>query len=297
MMNKQTFLAFGLSALLVSGCATQTIQGGKDLSTSGIAYAEAVNNLLDVTVDRVIGFDNEELMKSRRGSNLREMVEQKNEAVLAVISEISEFRAQTMLLKVYFLNLQALADSPIKDDAGSTVEALSDSISKHNKLLGGEDGKESLTNEQKKQIAALGGLIAHSVHAASIKTALARDAETIGIYLSYQENQLKNIAGILRDRFDAVNDLFLEENVIAPYVDTSKPVRGTNWAANRKKWLETQFISQQLVTAQEAAKQLRGVWADTLQGRTDLNSLSVLISDVNEFVTTVQALREAGDSN
>ena len=296
-MNKQTFLVFGLSALLVSGCATQTIQGGKDLSTSGIAYAEAVNNLLDVTVDRVIEFDNEELMKSRRGSNLRKTVEQKNEAVLAVISEISEFRAQTMLLKVYFLNLQALADSPIKDDAGSTVEALSDSISKHNKPLGGEDGKESLSNEQKKQIAALGGLIAHSVHAANIKTALARDAETIGIYLSHQENQLKNIAGMLQDRFDAVNDLFLEENVIAPYVDTSKPVRGTNWAANRKKWLETQFISQQLVTAQEAAKQLRGVWADTLQGRTDLNSLSVLISDVNEFVTTVQALREAGDSN
>lgn len=297
MMNKQIFLFFGLSVLLISSCATQTIQRGKDLSTSGIAYTEAVNNLLDITIDRIIEFDNEELIKSRRGSSPREIIEQKNQAVLALISEISEFRTQTRLLKTYYLNLQELANSTIKDDAGSSVQALSDSISKYNKRIGGEDGKESLSNEQKKQIGTLGGLVAHGIHAAKIQTALARDAETIGIYLSHQENQLKKIAGILKDRFDTTNDLFLEEKVIAPYDDTSKPIRGTNWATNRKKWLETRFISQQLNTAQEAAKQLRGVWADTLHGRTDLNSLNVLISDVDEFVTAVQRLREASETN
>ena len=295
-MKKSIFLVFLLSALLISGCATQSIQQGKDLSSSGIAYTDAVDNLLDVTIERVIDFDSAELMKSRLGSNLRDQVTQKNQAVVNVISEIDHFRAQTKLLKTYFLNLQALADSPIKDDAGSAVQALAGSISNVNMTLGGKDGKESLTDEQKTQIGALGGLVANSIHAAKIKRALTRDAEIIGIYLSHQENQLNIIAGILQDRFNAENDLFLEEKIIAPYIDRNQNL-GPSWASNRKQWFETQFISQQLTTAQEAAVQLSGVWADILQGRTDLNSLSVLISDVNEFVTTIQALKEAGDSN
>jgi len=294
-MKKNMIIAFGLSVLLISGCATQSIQQGKDLSTSGIAYTEAVGKLLDVTTDRVIDFDTEELKKTRRGSDLRGMITNKNVAVADVLTEIGKFRAQTKLLKSYFLNLQALADSQVKDDAGGAVKSLSDSISKLNKALGGKDGKENLTEDQKAQIGALGGLVANTIHAAKIKRALTRDAEIIGAYLALQENQLGNITGILRDRFLAENDLFLNEKVIAPYVDKNQTL-GTEWANNRKQWFKTQFVSQQLDTAKEAAKQLRGVWADILQGKTDINSLSVLISDVNEFVTTVQALEAAGET-
>jgi predicted small secreted protein len=294
-MKKSIFLVFCLSALLISGCATQSIQQGKDLSSSGIAYTEAVNNLLNVTIDRVIDFDSEELIKTRRGSNPEKMIRDKNKLMLELLSEIERFRAQTRLLKTYFLNLQALADSPVKDDAGSAVQALSDSISQFNKTIDGKDGKESLNAEQKKQIGALGGLAANSIHAAKIKRALERDAEIIGIYLIHQEKQLKTIAGILQDRFEAVNEEFLEEKVIAPYVDKTKKLKAS-WASDRKKWFKTKFINQQLNTAQVAVRQLRGVWADILQGRTDLNSLSVLISDVNEFVTTIEKLKEADDS-
>jgi hypothetical protein len=292
-MKKQVFIALGLSTILMSGCVTQSIQQGKDLSISGIAYAEAVDKLLDVTMDRIIDFDSEELKKTRRGSDLKGMITQKNQAVVNELVEIEKFRAHTKLLKTYFLNLQALANSPVKDDMGGTVQLLSDSISKLNKA---KDGKENLTDDQKKQIGALGGLVASTVHAGTIKRALARDAEVIGIYLALQENQLQNLAGILRDRFLAENDLFLNEKVIAPYIDKSQ-VLGAGWAKDRKKWFKTQFISQRLLTAQEAAKQLRGVWADILQGKTDTNSLSVLISDVNEFVITVQALEAAGNTN
>lgn len=297
-MKKHVFVALGLATILMSGCVTQSIQQGKDLSTSGIAYTKAVDKLLDATTDRVIDFDTEELKKTRRGSDLKGMITQKNIAVVDLLKEIGKFRAQTKLLKTYFLNLQALADSPVEDDAGGAVQTLSDSISKLNEALGGEDGNENLklTEDQKKQIGAMGGLVASTIHAVKIKRALARDAEVIGVYLALQENQIGNITGILQDRFRAENDLFLNEKVIAPYVDKSRTL-GADWANNRKQWIKAQFISQQLVTAKEAAKQLRGVWADILQGRTDNNSLSVLISDVNEFVTIVQALEATGNTN
>jgi hypothetical protein len=292
-MKKHIVVIAGLLIFLVSSCATQSIKQGKDLSSSGIAYTKAVSSLLDVATDRLIEFDTEELKKTRYGSNLRERIIQKNEAVTNVLAEIAEFRAHTKLLETYFLNLQALADSPVKNDAGSAVEALSGSISNFSEALG---GRKILTDEQKKQIGALGGLVAHTIHGAKIKRALKRDAEVIAVYLILQERQLKIIAGMLQDRFNAENDLFLEEKVIAPYIDTKQAV-GADWAANRRQWFKAQFVSQQLVTAQEAAKQLRGVWADILQGKTDINSLSVLISDINEFVTTVRALEAAGESD
>ena len=283
---------FALSTFfVVNGCTTQPIQQGKNLSSSGIAYTDAINSLLEVTADRIIEFDTEELKKTRRGPNLKQMITEKNDAVLDLLGELSNIQAQTKLLKTYFLNLQALADSPVRNDAGSAVQALSSSISSLNR-----NSSTRLTDEQKQQIGALGGLVANSLHSAKIKRALTRDAEIIGRYLSLQENQLEIVAGILKDRFEADNDLFLQEEVIAPYVDKQQDL-GPDWEANRKQWLEARLINQQLSTAQEAAKQLRGVWADILQGKTDINALSVLISNINEFVTSVEGLDAASKIN
>lgn len=280
-------------ASLGSGCATtQNIYQSRDLSTSAIAYSDATTALLELTTDRVIEFDTAELIKTRRGANPRQMITEKNQAVSDVIGEIRKFQAQTKLLKAYFQNLQALADSPVKDDVGDSVRSLSDSISKLNKVLDGPDGKEKLTDDQKKQIGALAGLVARSIQADKIKNALTRDAEVIGKYLALQELQITQISELLRDRFNAENDLFGNRDVIAPYVDQSKPLPD-KWAESRAKWLKTQFINQQLSTAHEAAKHLRGVWTDVLQGKNDVNSLRSLISDINDFTVTVQAL-EAG---
>ena len=293
-MNRRLIIPIFLTSLILFGCATQTIQQGKDLSSSGIAYSEAVDKLIDVTTDQVIAFDSAELKKARRGSNLEEKIRENNKQLTIIINELNIFRTQTKQLKTYFLNLQALADSPVKEDTGVAVKSLSDGISKLNQVLEGDNGKESLSEDQKTQIGALGGLVAHTIHAGKIKRALERDAEVIGTYLALQENQLTNIADMLKDRFSAENDLFLEEKVIAPYIDKDNPIPSV-WQENRKQWIKAQFVNQQLETAEKAAKQLRGVWGDIVQGKSDINSLSVLISDINEFVVTLQALDTANE--
>jgi hypothetical protein len=48
------------------GCAsTASIEQGKNLSASGIAYSDAVYALIDVSIDKVIDFDSVELRKGR----------------------------------------------------------------------------------------------------------------------------------------------------------------------------------------------------------------------------------------
>lgn len=278
--------------LLATGCLTQSVRPARDLSGSGIAYAEAVDKLLDLTADRVIAFDNQELVRTRAGTDPREMLAARNAALLGVLDELERFRSQTRLLKVYFLNLQALAESPVRDDAGSAVRAASDSISKLNQAL---RGREALSDDQKKYLGDLGGLVAQTALAAQLRAAFTRDAEVIGTCLVLQEAQLAQIAAMLQDRFTAENDLFLNEKVIAPYVNRDKPL-ARQWAADRTQWLKSRFTSRPLTTAQAAARQLRGVWADLLQGKTDIQSVSALLADVHAFTRTVQALDAAHEA-
>lgn len=93
MMNKNAILSILLCAALASGCSTQTIQQGKDLSSSGIAYSNAVDGLVVVTADRVIDFDTAELKKSRIGSNPGDMIHSKNQQLIKLLAELNKFRS------------------------------------------------------------------------------------------------------------------------------------------------------------------------------------------------------------
>jgi len=155
-------LALALSFALC-GCVTQTVRQGKDLSTSGIAYAAAVDALLDTTTGEVIDFDNKELIKGRISSDPTGALAARDQAMAELLDRIAEFRAQTKLLKAYFVNLQALSDSSVKDDTGPAVQALSESIGKLNARLEGKAGKDALTDQQAQQIGALARLVAGAV--------------------------------------------------------------------------------------------------------------------------------------
>ena len=285
--------------ILSTACApTQTIEQSRDLSTSGLAYTQAVEALVDSTVDRIIDFDSASLIKSRRGQaedQLKMILAAQNKELSALIAELETFKGQNKLLQAYFLNLQALADSPIKEDVGGSVAALSGSISKLNQSL---KGNFDLTSQQQIEIGKLAGLVAQSAQASKLKNALQRDAEIIATQLALHEQQLETITGILQDRFDAENELFFREKVEKPYSSSDQSAKlGPDWKSAREQYLRTKFSNEKLATAQVAAKQLRGIWTDILQGRNDTGSLRILISDVNEFVTSIENLNQSDKSD
>ena len=283
---------FIIALILNTACApTQTIEQSRDLSSSGLAYTTAVEALVDSTVPRVIDFNSASLIKLRPGQNeeqLKKKLTDHNAALSDLIAELETFKGQNKLLQSYFINLQALADSPIKEDVGGSVSVLSGSINELNKSLKGDF---SLTPQQQTEIGKLAGLVAQSAQASKLKSALQRDAEIIATQLALHEQQLEIITGILKDRFDAENELFFREQVEKPYASTDPSAKlDPGWQAARSTYLRTQFTNKKLATAQIAAKQLRGIWTDILQGRNDTGSLRILISDVNEFVTSIENL-------
>jgi hypothetical protein len=286
--------------LLLSGCSgpSQRIQQGKDLSTSGIQYADAVNGLLNVTIDRVIDFDSSEAILIREWANentLKETIKDRDSALLELLKELYSYRQYTQQLKAYFLNLQALANSPVRTETGAVVRELSESIHNTNNKIR-KKKKIKLSKKETDGIAALSQLVAKGVHAAKVDAALRRDAKVISEQLLLHEKLLENLADILTSRFEIENDEFRNEKVIAPFIDKREQL-DEQWKKDREKWLKSQFTSESLDKAKEAVRQLRAVWEQNLQGQSDPGSIVLLLQDINELVLVVNEINETeGDS-
>ncbi len=295
---RQFFVLSGL-ILLLSGCisSSQKIQQGRDLSTSGIQYTEAVNGLLDVTMDRVIDFDSSEAIRIRKRAaedTLKQKIQERDSVLLALLNELNSFRRYTQQLKVYFLNLQALVNSPVQAESGAVVRELSESVRNANNEIRSKNSIR-LSEEETDGIAALSQSVAKGVHAAKIDAALRRDAKVIGEQLLLHEKLLASLTDMLRDRFEMENDEFRNAKVTKPYINKKVEI-GDQWKKDRKKWLNSQFTSESLDKAKEAARQLRAVWEQILQGQSDPGSIALLIQDINEFVLIINEINEANES-
>ncbi|MGD8786462.1 MAG: hypothetical protein PVJ60_03485 [Phycisphaerales bacterium] len=298
-LRHRLFLVLLALILLLSGCtgSSQKIQQGMDLSTSGIQYADAVDGLLNVTINRVIDFDSAEAIKIRKYASedsLKSIIKERDTALLGLLNELNSFRQYTQQLKVYFLNLQALADSKVQTETGAAVRELGESIHNANNKIR-KKKKIKLSKKETDGIAALSQFVAKGVHAAKVDAALRRDANIISEQLLLHEKLLDNLAGMLKDRFKIESDEFLKVKVISPYTNKEIPL-GAEWKKDRKKWLKSQFTFESLNKAKEAARQLRAVWEQILQGRSDLNSISSALQDINEFVMVINEIKEANES-
>ena len=296
--SRRFFVLSGL-ILLLSGCisSSQKIQYGRDLSTSGIRYAKAVNGLLDVTIDRVIDFDSSEAIRIRKRadeSTLKQKIQERDSLQLDLLNELNSFRRYTQQLKVYFLNLQALANSPVQAESGSAVRELSESVRNANNEIR-SNSSIRLSEEEMDGIAALSQSVAKGVHAAKIDAALRRDAKVIGEQLLLHEKLLANLTGMLTDRTEIESDEFRNTRVTGPYINKKVEI-GDQGKKDRKRWLKSQFTSESLNKAKEAARQLRTVWEQILQGRSDPGSITLLLQDINEFVLIINEINEANES-
>ncbi len=295
-MHRQAILILGILALLMTACSSNTLKQSRNVSASGVAYADSVNELLDETIKQVIDFDSHELLKTRIGSNPKQMLKQKNKALITLISEINRFRYQTSLMKNYFVNLQALSDSTIKDDMGTSVATISGSISHLNNRSDKVDNisKYAINEEQQTYIGTLTGMLLGAHYAANIKATLKRDAPIIGTQLLLQEKQLKHILSILKDRLSAGSAIFLGKKIVAPYVNKETPmIDKESWVRHRREWFNMQQASPIFAKVKEAHKALRLAWEDILRGKEDIEATSTMLADVSEFVTTLRHLDKA----
>jgi len=287
-----------LTAILLSGCSNSTLVKSHSLSASSAAYTETVNGLLDETINHVIDVDSKELLRTRIGTNPKQMLKDKNKSMKALIGEINNLRQQISLMNNYFINLQALADSTVKEDAGVNLGRISSRIQYMNNRPRSSDDSTRIdklfSEKEEGYISQMTSMIVGSFYAARIETALRRDAPIIAKQMLIQEKQLKVILGILQNRLETANRMHLTDKVIIPYAAIKDPsFNQDEWVSNRRKWFQLEQAAPIFADVQAAQKALRLAWEDILRGKKDIGAVDIMLTDVNDFLGTLHALDQS----
>lgn len=287
------FLLSILIAFAMSACS-HTVKQTETMAAAGIQYADAMSALIDVTTDKVIEDNNMLLLKLQElNSNpdkLKGYLKRQNDAVKKQVDMLSSFHDNTIMLKQYFFNLQALAGSDAPERAVEATQALSSSINRANSTLR-SSGDVVFGDTENQAVSKLAGMVVQGVQAGQIRRALERDAEIIGVQLVLHEKLLEKISAILKQSYQK-RLIDLDKRVSKAYV--KREIKNERkWGRNRKQLLKSSFFDQNLENAIVASKNMRAIWEEILKGNKDIGSMQLLLEDINAFTQTTLALKEA----
>jgi hypothetical protein len=281
--------------VLVAGCSTP-IKHGQDLSSSGIAYSDALSNLADATATTVVDSSSRDLLRIRTReprAKREKILNDSDEAIGGYLIQIAELKNHVVQIKAYFINLQALSQSDAPEKSGAALKDVSDAINQANKTL--RDSKRPVFNDVQLQATqTFGTLIVKGVLAQQVSQALERDKTIIGEQLLYEQRMMKELAGTLQRNYIQASNAFRRDKVRDPYAaaelgaNAPDPVLGEEWVANRRTALTAQFQNDLLDKAANASEHMQAVWADIVTGGSDPGSLLVLLTDV-ETLTRVMS--------
>ncbi len=288
-----------LCSFLVTGCSTHAIKQTNEVSTTAIVYTDTLNKLLEITKGRVIEMDSWILSMSHTGKNKAQKLNEKNDAVENWISVADQLRDQNILLQEYFKALQAMVDSPLRNDMSKTLGSVSFTISEINATQSlrygvGEPSSE-LGGNQVGLVSELSSIVIGRHYAGQVKQALERDKEIIGRQIDLQAKQLALISNIYKRRLKMENQSHYADKVLGPFVSKSpnNQFHVDEWANNRLKWFNRKEALDIFEDVQEANEAFREAWVNILQGKQDIGVASAMLSDVNRFIRQAYKLNDS----
>lgn len=196
-------------ATLLLGCSTP-IKQGQDLSSSGIAYSDALSNLADATAVTVVDSSSRDLLRVRKREprDKRDAILSKSDAEIGdYLIQIAALKSNVVTIKAYFVGLQALSQSDAPERSGAALKDVSTAINQANATL--RDSKRPVFSDVQLQATQqFGALIVKAALAREVSQALERDKTIIGAQLLYEERLMTELAGTLQRLYKQASDAF-----------------------------------------------------------------------------------------
>lgn len=296
--GRLAWIAALLAALaLLAGCASTAQQQGKDLSSAGIAYAQATTAVLDAALDAAIDADNEGRLRTIVPATTPEQRVQRTQRLAEFDAELVRHTQQVLGLKrsvsalqAYFTGLQALAGANPGEATEAAVSSLAERL---NGISSATGGSELVTADQQTAAAGFAKALVRQAHGAAVARALERDAERIGRALVLQELTLRVLGQQLRGHLQVANAHFYRERVLDPFL-SGQP--GAGWAQDRRTYIVAKAVgtsAQVLSAADEAAAQMQSVWKRVLAGEPPPADFARVLKDLDELVDALTAVKKA----
>lgn len=296
-----TFLPM-LALALLTGCATVSVERARNVSSAGVAYAQATAGVIDVAMNASIDASSERQVRSKprppvsesdqalRAAGLKEL---DSELARNVVTYV-RLKRSVNAVEAYFEALQQLADGSTAEATETAVKSLADRINGLNSALEKSEGAKPLISDEKKTaIGGLAKLVAKQAHGALLARALERDAATVGRALALQELVLKAASDDIRANLNDAAARFYTDRIVSPYAAGNI---GAAWVEDRRSYLKAHAIgntTETISAAEAAARQMQTVWERILSGEYSAKELVASLKDTEELLGAVAALKDA----
>jgi hypothetical protein len=296
-------LSATLALLVLSsslGCAGIATQRAHDVSSAGLAYSAAAQELMDAAMAAVVDADSFSKIATKTPpgdpkpspEKLRAELKESNDELVTTLTRYQQLRTSMATLGAYFSALQELADHPQGDATAKAVETLGKRINDLDGVLT-KDKELAISDEQVKAASALGKLVSDQVHGAVVAAALERDAEPIGRALATSGKAValaeKHVSAYLRLEQGA----FRRERVEKPFVSQSMD---DQWMEDRRTYLKAVALgkgSAEIGKAEAASKQMEETWKKVLAGDLTVVEIHTLIGEIDQLLRAADTLKTA----
>jgi len=294
----------GLVACLLvalTGCSTQAIEQSTTFAEAGIAYSEAMDELMKTTIEVVVEQDSRTLLhlqsltnmadKKAERAKLATYLTEHDKVIKKQLIALNDLHKSSRLLKRYFINLNALATATESTAASQSVGQLSDAInSSNNKLKKSQD--LAISDTEKQALSGVSGFVASTFQSSQLRSAMKRDAQIISEQLLLNEKMLSLLSGMILQagRANAARDY--KSKVMRPYKN-KKISKTVTWKKYRKDILIFSSYDATLERAKESAEQMRTIWLNMLENKLDIVSVESFIRDVNDIVAVATQVKAA----
>jgi hypothetical protein len=269
---------------LISGCRSN--DDYNKLGEAGIQYIDAVNLLLDESAKTRVDLSSEQILANDRISN----IDATQYTITADsdrkrIKYINLVMQHNLMLKKYFVLLQELANSDAPQKAQTQIEK----VAKNMIALGSVIRKDAAIDPGS-GTATLGSGVNFIVKL-QIREALKQELEKRGKLISnelkIQEEALEDIGEIMLQDKEKISKLQENRLVVRSIVSPNPISDETGWIKIRQNILTMTIMSENLKNASSTLSNFRGIFESFLEGKSDIKSINIFLSEVETFVKLV----------
>jgi molybdopterin converting factor small subunit len=271
-----------------SGC--RSLDEYKKLSQAGTAYADALDTLLDFTVETQIKESSEALLAFDRDiPQTRKFYGEVAQQEVKILDSISRLKEHNHLLVRYFGLLQDLAGSDAPDRASTEVGKVAANLNK----LGAELRSDALLSDRQSRFSqGVTKLVISSRIRGALRGELDERGSTLMLELKTQAELLDVLGNELKDMLTKIKGFREQKLVIEPYAKPIPIAAEEAWIQVRKDIIKLEVTSKELKSASASLADFSGIFQDFVEGKPSQGRINNLLADVENLLSVIEELKK-----
>lgn len=269
---------------LISGCRSN--DDYNKLGEAGIKYIDAVNLLLHESAEARIDLSSEQILANDRVSNIdpKEYTDT-SDIDKKRIKYINIITQHNYMLKKYFLLLQELANSDAPQKAQTEIEKVAKNLINLGSVI--RPGASVNPGGSATTLGSGVNLIVKLQIREALKQELEKRGKLISNELKIQEDALEDIGKIMLQDKEKISKRQEDRLVVRSIISPNPISDETGWIKTRRDILRMTIMSENLKSASSTLSDFRNIFESFLDGRSDVKSINIFLSEVEAFVKLV----------